>query len=252
MAHMLIRYAKYTASRLLLKTVNRHKVFEVPMNKCINPLGFSFGENGWHFLVEYLKELKADPSVLLCESVLYRYHKMYQPASMKELIVFSDNNVEFNLDFFRFPWGNYKKEFDHNLPTKDRCTSRFCGPSDDDLIEKESMDIVKLRNSINSTGYSPWRFPHSFIAGVCLKRENSDFRFVILQGNHRTAVLSYLGYKKIIARIQPGCFPIIKEQDVENWYYVKNGMCSIKDALIYFHTLFNLDGSERAVELGFK
>jgi hypothetical protein len=43
---------------------------------------------------------------------------------------------------------------------------------------------------------------------------------------------------------------IVRETEVENWYYVKHGFCTPEDALEIFHAFFELNGRERIAYLG--
>lgn len=240
------RILRHTFSRLLLRTVRRNTIRKVEMDQCVNPFGLSFGQDGWHFLVEYLRELHFTHTLSLNESILYHYHKQYQPVSMKELVTSAGMHVEFDPGFLRYPWGNFKTDFDHRLAEKDRFRSRFCGPSDDELIKAEARNLVELRDYMKCTGYNPWKSPYGFIGGVFLVKENADYRFVILQGNHRVSVMSYLGIKCFEVRFLPYHFHYIDQKDIDEWYYVKRGICTKQDARKYFDAFFILNGKERA------
>ena len=242
---------RYNIGRLLLRTAFRNTIHEVEMEKCTNPLAFSFGENGWHFIVEYLRELNENPRLPLRDSILYRYHKTYTPASFDELVVSSESNIAFRPGFFRFPWGDFMKDFDHRSPEKNRYTTRFCGPSDDKLIEADAKNIVELRASITCSGYNPWKYPHDFISGVFLCKDNGDYRFVVLQGNHRVGVMSFLGIKKFQVRCMKNRLSFLCERDVDDWYYVKRRLCSKEDAIKFFNVFFILNGMERAEEFNY-
>jgi hypothetical protein len=243
---MIVEFIRYKVSRLLLKTILRRKVFEVEMEKCVNPLGFSFGRHGWHYIIEYLREVDSNPAIPLKESILYRYHKLYQIQSMKELVATAGMKVSFAPGFFRFPWGNFKKGFNHTMSEKNKHKSRFCGPSSEGLIKEEAKNILKLKTSIVENGYNPLKYPNNFIGGVFLVRENGDYRFVVLQGNHRVSIMSYLGIKSFKARSLNNYQLHIYETDIGKWYYVKNGMCSKEDARKYFNAFFILNGWERS------
>ena len=42
---------------------------------------------------------------------------------------------------------------------------------------------------------------------------------------------------------------VVREEEVDKWYYVKRGLCSPEQALEIFDTFFELDGSERLAAL---
>lgn len=240
------RLVRYNISRLLLRTVWKHKIREVEMEKCMNPLGFSFGKNGWHCLVEYLRELESNPDMPIEDSILYRFHKRYQPLSIRELVVAAGMEVDFDPGFFRYPWGDFKTDFDHTLPEKDKHRTRFCGPSDESLIEADALNIKALRDTMKYHGYNPWKYPNSFIGGVFLCKDGGDYRFVVLQGNHRVAVMSYLGIERFQVIFLKNRMRCIEEKDIDTWYYVKKVMCTKEAARKYFDAFFTLNGTERA------
>jgi len=236
---------------MLLKTAQRDSLREVDLENCISPFGFSFGKGGWHHLVEYLKEIDRDPTTPLQKTFLYRYHNTYKPKSMLELVHSAGMNTQFDPGFMRYPWGNFTLHFDHQLPQKNNLQSRFCGPTSIRNVESESMQLIQLRDSMRQFGYNPWRYPNSFIGGVFLIRNNSDHRFVVLQGNHRVAVLHSLGVEQFIVRFLPRHIHYIYRDDVLHWYYVKQGLCPVEEALKYFDAFFILDGTERAKDFKF-
>lgn len=67
-------------------------------------------------------------------------------------------------------------------------------------------------------------------------------RFVVLQGNHRMAVLSALGYKKITVRTNPGYLDYVRESDMNNWARVREGSCDIQTARAVFRLYFDETG----------
>ena len=73
----------------------------------------------------------------------------------------------------------------------------------------------------------------------------------MLQGNHRLAALAVLGKEKVITRPKAGFFREILEENVREWHFVRNGECTVSDAMAYFDAFFSLNGTERAVALGF-
>jgi hypothetical protein len=238
----LLRRLRHHASRGLLATVKRGDLFEVPVEKCVNPFGFSFGKQGWHPLVAHLREDAAPAG----GGVLKRFHDGYQPRSMRCLPEAAGMEVEFDPGFFRYPWGNFKIGFDEADPVKDRSTSRFCGPTEPLMLEKEAAALRRLADSMALHTYDPWKYPNTFVGGVRLVREDGDFRYVVLQGNHRLAVMSHLGQASFQAVPLDRHLREVREADIGSWHYVRSGRCSRADARKYFDAFFLLDGRERA------
>jgi hypothetical protein len=43
---------------------------------------------------------------------------------------------------------------------------------------------------------------------------------------------------------------VIREQEARDWLYVREGLCSVEQALEIFHAFFELNGRERVEALG--
>lgn len=244
---------KYLIEPAYLYVMRKKELLEVPIEACTNWLAFSFTHTGWHYFIETLKEYDKNKTIHFKDTTLYKFYQFYQYEDMFNLLCcnYNYNNVKFKPNFGIYPWGSFTAESHYNggVP-KNRFTSHLCGPTEDPLIERVYNNLINLYNEIQINGYRPWS--KGFIEGTMLERKNGEQKLVVLQGNHRTAVMSHLGFKKILARYKPLAFRVIREKDVLDWYYVRNGECSKKDALYYFDLFFKLDGSERALALGLK
>ena len=105
------------------------------------------------------------------------------------------------------------------------------------------MRLKNLINNIKEFGYIP--SPKDIIEGYILLK-NDDFRFVITAGHHRVSVLTAMYITNILddklisvkydtSRIK---VKIVKENDVQNWFGVKSGFLTAKDALEMFGSYF--------------
>ncbi len=242
----------YHALSVLHVYSNRYsQLCDVPLDMCINPMGFSFAPNGWNYLVEQLKEFDREKDLNVKDSILYKYHQRYQPKNMSDLPISAGFQVHFKPGLFLYPWDSFKvEESCKGSKAKDAHSSRFCGPSSFALIEKDFLNLRNLYEYMKVHGYRPWYFKNAFIGGVFLERENGQKRFVVLQGNHRTAILAHLGHKKILARYLSGHYKCISEKDIKDWFYVKSRQCNMEDAKAYFDSFFILTGNERAKRMG--
>jgi hypothetical protein len=143
-------------------------------------------------------------------------------------------------------------------------------PGDSHPLEMEWTKTIQLYQSIKS-GY------HPFLSGALpevtlLVRRDGEMRAMRYNGQHRLAILSLLGYKKITALVPSAAaisaelaswptmsllpkiiYPrevIVREEEVEDWHYVKHGHCTPEQALEIFHAFFELNGRERITYLG--
>ena len=81
---------------------------------------------------------------------------------------------------------------------------------------------------------------------MILKNKSGKVRFIQMDGAHRFAVLSALGYDRVIVKLDIDRYPPIFEEDIERWPYVQSGLISRTDALQLFQLYFTLNGNERA------
>ena len=168
---------------------------------------------------------------------MYRFLKNFQPTSISNFV----ENGEESLPIFIYPWGSFKKK--EIISNKSRDTSRFCGPSSDSFIEEEFNRTISLYNKIRKEGYKPWSNFNRHIGGTYLIKKNGLKKFIVLQGNHRMAILSHLGYYKFISvrNIKGYKFKIFEENS-KNWLLVKTRKCSENHALDIFNLYFKENG----------
>ena len=77
--------------------------------------------------------------------------------------------------------------------------------------------------------------PKGAIDSILISADGSKRVCVVMQGNHRVAVMSFLGFKSIA--IKPGvtCLGFVHESEVESWPLVKAGVVSVNCALEIFN-----------------
>lgn len=207
----------------------------------------SFGDVGWHHIRKTLLEVDTNPHFNGANSTLARFLQEFCPTSISTLAGVNDEEP---LPLFVYPWGT----FNHGAATtiKSPLTSRFCGPSSKKFISKEISRTVALYQQMRQTGYTPQKFPNSYIAGTWLKALNGDQRFVVMQGNHRMAVLAHLRVRQISVRTTSTCLRHVRECDLANWPLVASGRCSVEHAHKVFSLFFEQTGWHVAKQMGFE
>ena len=203
--------------------------------------GCNFGDQGWNHIRKTLEEYDKNQSINYKHTTLYKYLKEFKPTSMNLLDPEKVSPCHLHLPLFVHPWGTFKKG--ETKTKKNPSLSRFCGPSSDNFIQQEFSRIIALYKKIKETGYQPWKQGNSFIGGTFLIRRNGEKKFIVLQGNHRMAILSHLGFKKIAVRNVPGYITRVKENELKGCLLVKDKLCSEKQAQKHFEMFFHLDGS---------
>ena len=136
-------------------------------------MGFSLAPDGWNYLIEQLKEFDRESTFRVEDSVLFKFHKLYQPKDMSDLPLSAGTNVTFKPGLSIYPWGSFRmKEDEAGIKEKNAYTSRFYGPSSFALVEKDLTNLRKLYEYIKVHGYKPWRFNKAFVGGVFLEKKD--------------------------------------------------------------------------------
>ena len=200
--------------------------------------GASFGEEGWHHIIKTLEEYDSDPEIEYDKTTLYQFLKYFNPRSITD-VAGTETGCEL-LPLFNYPWGTFKKNEETSF--KDPISSRFCGPSDDEFIKDEFERTISLYKRVKASGYRPWKYGNSFIGGVFLINNAGEIKFVVLQGNHRMAILAHLKYSSVDVREVRGYVTKVLEKDSGKWPLVESGRCSLNDAREIFSLYFRENG----------
>ena len=210
---------------------------EILVNEVSTIFGASFGESGWHHIIKTLEEYDADPNINYKKTTLHLFLKKFTPGSICDFTNYSNNG---NLPLFVYPWGTFKNNEEKS--EKNPINSRFCGPSEDNFIRHEFDRTISLYEKIKKEGYQPWAYGNTFIGGTFLINNRGERRFVVLQGNHRMAILAHLKHESIKVREVRGYLVEILEKDYDKWLLVKSSKCSLEIAKSIFNLFFRENG----------
>ena len=199
----------------------------------------SYGHDGWQHLRKTLEEYDADPALDVRDTTLFAYLTRFCPTSICDLVDWPEGEPV--LPLFVYPWGTFKRG--ETRTSKDPANSRFCGPSSPEFVAEEYARTIRLYEAMKGVGYRPWDFSNTFIGGTILARRNGERRFVVLQGNHRLAILAHLGVTEIPVRDVRGYVPVIREVDAARWPLVADGTCRLDAALRIFNLYFESNGA---------
>jgi len=200
----------------------------------------SYGDEGWHHLRRTLAEYDRDPGISVAQTALFRFLTDFAPSSICELLD-AGRAAPCVLPLFVYPWGTFRRG--ETATTKDARMSRFCGPSTAAFIAEEFDRVIGLYERMKRLGYRPWSFGHTFIGGTFLVAQDGTRRFVVLQGNHRMAVLSHLGCRRIAVRdVGGGYLREVREDDLPRWPLVREGRCAPEVARAIFRLFFEQTG----------
>ncbi len=202
-----------------------------PISDFRNLFGTGFCFNDGHHLVDTLNFIGHKTGYKINETPIFDFHNSFLPKTFFDVSGIKGSEA---LPIFVYPWGSFSDG--SATSSKDIKTSRFLGPSDESLIISEVDSIINLCKSIKEKGFDPYGYLHSDINGTILISADGSKRVcVVMQGNHRVAVMSFLGFKSIA--IKPGvtCLGFVHESEVESWPLVKAGVVSVNCALEIFN-----------------
>ena len=207
-----------------------HKNFGIESIR--NIFGCRFDRSS-HHLVQTLHYVDNKPDWVLDDTPTYRFHQSYQPKNFLDVSGIPGTEV---LPLFVYPWGT----FSSGAITSDKSilSSRFLGPSRRETVEKEVTDLIRLRDAIRDYGFTPFSYPHSDINATVLRARCGTEVAVVMQGNHRTAALSYMGEKTLAIRPGSTCLKFVDENCVTEWPLVRAGLIDQSTAIKVLHWFF--------------
>lgn len=107
------------------------------------------------------------------------------------------------------------------------------GPVSKEKLNVECKRLYNVMKSIENNSYIITN-NSSHISSCLLVDDNNNYRWVIYDGQHRTAVLSSLGHKMIPVIVEK----IVERKDVKLWPNVKSGDFTAEAALKVFDKVF--------------
>jgi len=249
------------------------RLVRIPMRCITNEYAFSMAPEGWNYFRSLLAEYEKDPSIGLEDTTFFRFFRDERVGSVRyfnDILFLHDQEKRLRQEEFKFhfdtvPWGGWYKNDDifggkpwgsHYDRVTGNMTRDLHGyrrnpwyqPGDRYPLEIEWELSIRLYHLIKR-GYHPLRY-NGVPRAVLLVRSDGEIRAVNQDGQHRFAILSQLGLDELTVEIAPDGVGVIREAEVEEWHYVKNGYCTPEQALEIFDAFFVLNGRERIDYLG--
>ena len=234
---------------------------ECALSKCVIFNGLSLGPGSWHPFVAVLNERAAQPGHRYEGSILERYYQRWQPANGLECLLGplpGPRALEnFPAQLMHVPWMEPSPqerlaftrqviEIENSCFTKEAMGVEhgysLHGPVSGVKGALEYRRLVELLESIQRHGYDRSR---GDITAQVLKR-GDEYRFRILHGQHRAAVLAHLGYASIIVVPQL----LVHREEAPHWPQVRRGVWSTEEALAYFDHHFDFGARAWAQSVG--
>ncbi len=240
--------------RFLLNIVFRkRRIITVKLSECIDEFGNSFGKNGSHFFVKALNESNDKKYII---TFLKKYYAENTLSSFIDIL--NDDAREKGKKKYFCPW-----EENRVRDTEKFLGSHKIGPTPDIFLEKISERLLCVLQNITNEGFKQFTILDGIPRVYALVNINNDIKYVVRDGQHRAAVLSYLNideikccyesvyfrrsflyylFNKITKRHvdmnQQTYLSCVYESELENWPHVKNGNISMDAAKKYFDFIF--------------
>jgi hypothetical protein len=235
--------------------------FLVDVARMTTDCGFSFAPGGWHPFVRTLEEYTRDPGLVYDASTLHRLHERFQPQSVQDLLLEEITTPVQPLSewppirrLFRRVWALTPWLAERELRTERARPGRgrtwlYFGPTPEDFRREEFDRLTGVYDNIRHHGYRAALAATSPINGYFLKR-GGDYRFVVLNGNHRVAVLAHLGIREVPVVIRVGHPSVVDEDRLDQWSLARGGLYPRGVAALLFEKMFSETGCDKAARLG--
>lgn len=168
---------------------------------------------------------------------LCAYYKVHTPQNTFEAhFLDSSGNEQFPQHRRIWPWSPFALD----LPKHAEIANNWVGPASPPFCKQVARKLDKLSLSISRKGYIVSADSPKFIILVDDRLEDChDFSFVIQGGNHRTAVMSYLGWDAVPMSPLPTAGSVeVRLSQLEQWPGVRDGTFSLESAERLFLAFF--------------
>lgn len=235
---------------------SKSSILEVELDKCRDIQYFSYSSHGWHPFTATIKENLQNPEITYSESILKRFYDTFQPKNRQEQWL--EEEVEeikpLSQGWPIRPWDIGHKRIPKQYMTeriKERKGNQHFGPNSLAFGEDQYKRLINTYKMIQMNGFHPEIFPDGYLNGVLLVKDD-DYRFLLIEGQHRIPALSLMGVKNLYCQFNPQKqYPrIVNYDEIESWAQVSNGLYTKEVAEKIFIKYFYENGNEKARRLG--
>ena len=238
-----------------MNLINRKQILNINLSECIDEFGNSFGKEGNHF---FIKVLNYNPDIKKAKEYLKNYYKENVILSVDQILKKKAVN-EIGKNYY-CPW-----EENRVRPLLKFKNSHKIGPTPEEAIDKIIARLFNLLLKIQKEGFSQFFRLNGYPRCFELKVKNKSSIYVCRDGQHRLAILSYLGYKKIkvcyesdfweqskflnyltsFKKVEsnksfPAHLKIVNPHNATDWPHVKLNHINKDDAVKFFYKKFKL------------
>ena len=226
------------------------RIRTVPLSSCVHYCGFRYGRNEYNPYETYLAQIEGRVRPELAQARFVEFLQHYRPRHFGEALG-CDDGLTKRYPMWNFPWEEVRQARFNSasgwLDDPNDCPDILTHFSERGIlqhrIEEEFYWLERALRSIKSKGYRPFRH-WNFIRALTLRRANGTEAHLLLDGNHRAAAMSALGYTSF--RIYQAK-KSISENTCSRWPGVASGHFRHEDALRIFHAYFEGNFNYRTV-----
>jgi hypothetical protein len=252
-----------TVKEALSKTKSGSRAaYKCPLSQLRTFNGLKFDAGGWHPFVAASHEYIDSNRTAYPGSALEAFYQKWQPNdALNALIGATGPEIlcEFPSYTLHLPWLDVLPAERASAMAKNiRNENRWCGkidlsasagyglhgPVSPKKGQIEYTRIVRTTKSIRRYGFDRARAEED-ITVTAIER-GDDYRFCIIHGQHRAAVLAALGYQHVPVSLMRTVFI----SEVEHWPQVYRGIWAQAEAETYVNHLFDFDSHAWAQEKG--
>jgi hypothetical protein len=196
----------------------------VPFEHVVSPEAFA-PRGGWHHFVS---------AMVHGGDVLTWFYEAYSPANAFEIVGIEAPAPPPGDPHGQGSWPNVPWAFRY------RPGRPYANPTA--RPREDLAKLMALESSICKDGYNPDRYGD--VLGQFLVR-GQEYRFLVITGKHRAAVLAAMGHAALPARLKPGRPGMVSRENVGSWPLVARGLMTRSDALRIFDSYFDQNGYQQ-------
>lgn len=215
--------------------ISKNSIVKIPIKECIHYCGFMYGNNVYNPYETYVIGIANNEDIITLRKQFIQFLMYYRPCNCADAL---DINLSRDIALWTYPWDEISKDclFDttrywfNDLNGIVDLLTHFSNKGILSYrIDEEFTWLERALFTITNKGF----LPDHYTKVLHLKKKNKN-AYLVLDGNHRISALTALGIDTVPAKIEK----IVSEENIENWFAVKNGFLSIDNALNIFNAYF--------------
>ncbi len=211
----------------------------VSLSHCVNYNAFLYGPDVYNPLQDYLFGIQKG-TIQQTRRAFIEFLQFYRPTTAAQALGINAQDKDYPL--FLFPWDGFGANEFRSLRTwRDEpqdCPDILTHFSERGVlsfrIEEEWIWAERALYSLGTLGYKPDEM--GFLRARTLVKSNGERRYLLVDGNHRAAAMTVLGWPSVELEVDER--RTVRESEVENWPGVRQGLFSREASLALLDAYF--------------